>query len=320
MGKKIKDFSELPAWFRETDYLAAHGLSDIDWYFHLWSRFQVIEWDAEIEKLKIEQQSPEDLKLGDWIQETLDWYNQLRSEQLEIIRRQPASPIGSDVPLTELGPAFVEIGVEIRTRRIQPIVRMTLLDLYNTLRELPTNIQNDLLSHLKEDEPLMAHFEDSALYASYADLPITELLGRSHEVEAAYRTAYNMFRVDLSLPDDTLKKSFKEFLASARSDEQAYALYLDREIKVRYEKWVNYGVLPYIDLKIWAQENDRSITASFTVKVFEKYKSIQDPDHKYGAYTVDTTLKKYVDAALSIQTLRRLRGLASKEIERREKT
>lgn len=319
MGKKITDFSELPAWFRETDYLAAHGFSNIDWYFHLESRSQVLDWEAEIEELEVEHHILEGRRRRETIQGDIDFFDKLRSIQLEIIRRQPASPIGENIPLSRLGPAFSEIEVYIRTGRIRPIARMTLLDLYNTLHELPKNTRNDLLSRLEKSSFLGSHIEDSAVIARYAELSVTDLSDENQVYDAVNQAAYNIFRADLSLPNDVLERSFQEFLASARSEIQAYSLDLDRKIKPQYKNWVDYGVLPYMDLKIWAHEIDRSITAGFIAKAFEKYGSIVDPDCGYSAYTVDTTLKKYVDAAFSIQTRSRLRGLASKEIERRER-
>ena len=252
MAKKITDFAELPQWFRDSKYLDAQEFTDIDWFFHLESRHQVMYWDHEIEEIVQElsrEQNPDTRRI---IEEDLASFRSLRSEQLAIIRQNPASPLEPDAALSQLGPAFFELGILIFNRHVRPISRITLYDLYYLLRELSPTIRKDLLDRLDRNRHFGGDAKKSALVASYVDLSINELLGRSQDFDAVNRISYDLFRIDLSLPDDALLNSFNDVLRAARSDEQEYWLDLDQDIKIQYKNWVQKGVLPYIDLKIWA--------------------------------------------------------------------
>lgn len=318
MAKKITDFAELPQWFRDSNYLHAQRFTDIDWFFHLESRFHVMSWDYEIEDIVQElssEQNPDNRRINE---EDLAAFRSMRTEQLEIIRQNPASPLEPHAALSQLGPAFDELGILIFNRHVRPISRITLYDLYYLLRELSPTIRKDLLDRLDRNRHFGVDAGKSALIASYVDMSINQLLGRSQEFHAVNRISYDLFRIDLTLPDDALRKSFDNVLRTARSDEQKYGLDLDQDIKVQFRNWVNKGVLPYIDLKTWAKDNDRAVTSGFLTKAFDEFQCIRDPDLKYSAYTIDTTVKKYVDAALSWQTRRRLQAAASKDIESRE--
>ena len=104
MAKKITDFSELPQWFRDSDYLQAQRFSDIDWFFHLEARFQIMEWGQEIEDSAQAVENEQNLDRREVYEDDLANYRNLRTEQLEIIRQNPASPLAPDAALTELGP------------------------------------------------------------------------------------------------------------------------------------------------------------------------------------------------------------------------
>lgn len=57
-----------------------------------------------------------------------------------------------------------------------------------------------------------------------------------------------VIQVDLSAPDSVLRAAFAEWLRTARAGQQDDA----KPRKPLYERWVKYGVLPYLDLLIWS--------------------------------------------------------------------
>lgn len=62
--------------------------------------------------------------------------------------------------------------------------------------------------------------------------------------------------VDLNATDNVLNKSFKIWLKEARRN----ALDTPKKASSLYRKWAGYGVLPYLDLRIWAMEKRFQIT------------------------------------------------------------
>lgn len=64
-----------------------------------------------------------------------------------------------------------------------------------------------------------------------------------------------MMQVDLAATDAALKKAFEAWLKQARAATPPP----EKPIKPLYSRWVRYGLLPYLDLLIWATETGVSI-------------------------------------------------------------
>jgi len=67
-------------------------------------------------------------------------------------------------------------------------------------------------------------------------------------------------RVDLSLPDAILKKSFADYLKAQRSNakEAASPFFKNQDFAV----WYSCGVLPYVDLCLWEEESGQTFRMS----------------------------------------------------------
>ena len=63
--------------------------------------------------------------------------------------------------------------------------------------------------------------------------------------------------VDLSATDAILKEAFSSWLKSARAAEKENSA--TTRNKPAYDRWGRYGLLPYLDLQIWALENGTHI-------------------------------------------------------------
>jgi hypothetical protein len=95
---------------------------------------------------------------------------------------------------------------------------------------------------------------------SFVDDPIFEAFenqGKDKEYYSEERH-YDLVEIDLSLSDKILIKQFSDYLRGVR--------YAYPDIKKphkhkypEYKKWVDYGVLPFLDLELWAIENYCSI-------------------------------------------------------------
>lgn len=66
------------------------------------------------------------------------------------------------------------------------------------------------------------------------------------------RAPQAVVRVDLGATDAALKKAFEAWLVQARAD-------LPRPTNPIYSKWARYGLLPYLDLKIWEEGTGNNI-------------------------------------------------------------
>ena len=68
------------------------------------------------------------------------------------------------------------------------------------------------------------------------------------------RPVFATAKIALDMPDTLLFEAFKVWLAEVRkSHPQTTAA---KYHKPTYKRWSRYGVLPYLDLKIWAQDKD----------------------------------------------------------------
>lgn len=321
MGKKVTSHDELPDWFKEADYLAADNFSDFDWYFHLHSR-DYIRWVWELVWGHDScAEYPDDYDPQEaWNNDTsgLVWG---AKEQLRLIREFPASPIGPTIPLSKLGPAFEYYEIYAARRWTRPISRLTLFNLCNALWHLPGELKNKVIAEAQSSPgDLVDKISKSAFYASWGELAAIDQFGGTNRYEAIDNELNKLVRVDFSIPDDQLIEEFKRFLKTCRSEAEKEYMGLDQNIKIQTQKWIDYGVLPYWDLQLWAAENDRIITSSYAVKALDDHSAIRDPEYKFSAYTIDTTVKKYTYQALSDQSLTSFKAMASSEIESREKS
>lgn len=70
--------------------------------------------------------------------------------------------------------------------------------------------------------------------------------------------------VNFQLPEKMLLDQFKTLVQRAQRT-------MNESPKIRYEHWVEYGVLPYLDLKIWEQETGKHIVNSVKTRaIFKK--------------------------------------------------
>lgn len=67
------------------------------------------------------------------------------------------------------------------------------------------------------------------------------------------REVYAAVKVSLDLPDAVLVESFKAWLTETR---RAAGAARSKYHRPAYGRWVSYGLLPYLDLMIWAQDTD----------------------------------------------------------------
>jgi hypothetical protein len=114
-------------------------------------------------------------------------------------------------------------------------------------------------------------------------------------------------RVDLTLPDDILKRDFADYLNSRRANSESAAspFFKNQDFAV----WYNSGVLPYLDLRLWEIESGQTFRWSAFVDelnlITDKPVGSEDACRK--------TAKALADKLLGDRTIRMLNFQAVKE-------
>ena len=108
------------------------------------------------------------------------------------------------------------------------------------------------------------------------------------------------------MPDKILIQQFEDYLKHVR---QKYPFVKEgNKYKYpEYQKWVDYSVLPYLDLKLWAEEEGCSIP----------YRVMADaifPDGDKGEEMVRKTTKKIADMLINDEYVDFLATIAAHEI------
>lgn len=82
-----------------------------------------------------------------------------------------------------------------------------------------------------------------------------EILGDQFEAATGSNSKQACLSIDLSASNASIKQAFDIWIKRARED-----FPLDSQVKrPSYDRWARYGLLPYLDLLIWAMETDTHI-------------------------------------------------------------
>lgn len=110
----------------------------------------------------------------------------------------------------------------------------------------------------------------------------------------------NTIRVNLSLPENLLVEQFTALIRSLKKEQQAVPA------KPRFENWIKFGLLPYIDLTIWARKSGVRITNRVMADaIFQRGDG--------GEEVVRKTTEKLVESVLSKLMLDTLAAIAASE-------
>lgn len=290
MAKRIRRVSDLPNWFDLTKYAAADLLNTVGWYEQLSLRRHLRQIvDSYLANI---QQKGSPGEIG----------GQLR-QVLTLVRKAPIV----DVTQSQLLKAYFYGGAlhELKTR--DPLYShgvhlATVRDIYLTERNID-----------KKKRDYAGKFFDQ-IFGDNVDLK--RLLKYTHKdwidepVDNIIESAgieLNV-RVNMSVSDSVLIDRFRRMLLSARAKMRNKEFSGDSNWRrPDYSNWVQFGVLPFIDLLIWQREADVSIPNRVMAD------AIFAPGER-GEETVRKTTSKLAFELLSQQYLRALSALGAYEI------
>lgn len=249
---KIRTVKELPEWYSLEKYKAATSLDAASWYEILLQRWNHFFWfDRETDKKHITR-------------------DRFYYDSLIRLRNDPLHRLTGDIEIVLFG------GGQLQALKYDQddfatfsyaISPLTIRRLYQNERRLKDTARLrarkwfDLIFDDLGKIDLDNHFETESAWArSFIDDPIFEAFEKQGEEKKLYEMgrSHDLVQIDLSVPDKILIQQFTDYLRHVR---QKYPdVKKVHEYKYpEYQKWIDYAVLPYLDLKLWADIEGHSI-------------------------------------------------------------
>jgi hypothetical protein len=240
MTKRIKHVSELPEWFKLSNYKEVKNFTLSNWCEQIQGRILFLQ--AYISIFTSSDTNTHEYKLRTSSLLQLALHN-IRSNPLEIYQGEHLRNFLDEVePSIEPFSPFSYLGV----------FEFTGNDLLSLLKTLP----NDYLKSMMElvNSTSTPDSED-ALSPDEPEWLNKPLFNPSSHINSVYDPVI----VNLSIPDNILIEHFKTYLKMRNIQKKSNENHIKRFSKSDQENWHRFGVLPFLDLEIWAIENDVNI-------------------------------------------------------------
>ncbi len=225
MPKLIKYFSELPSWFERSKYNEVHQLDEAGWHLQLSIRATLSNHLDSPDFSACEKT----MKALNWLRLTpiiktpidLSLAHLVYSDTLELEKQQPKYSLG--------------------------IHTMTINELFLLRHQIDYKKRTYMQDHWNKIENVDPDI--SFKIPAWADDPVVE----DREIDR------HPLCINLTLPDSILIEQFKKYLLILR-DKTGTEDWLKPIKRHDFKDWVYFGVLQYIDLTIWAKENNYQIS------------------------------------------------------------
>ncbi|MFA5593265.1 MAG: DUF6387 family protein [Micavibrio sp.] len=302
--KIIRSTKELPDWFELEKYSEAKNLDSAGWYEILlqrWNNFFWFEHDG-VEKYKSDQYDGKN-----------PFYIALMQS-----RKNPLSLLTDDSQIFLIGGgqlAALKYDKKDFSTFSHAISPLTIRRLYQQERRLKENSRKRIrewIDSIFDDfgsVEMTDKFKMESEWArSFIDEPIFEALKREGENDYLQERSrgYDLVQINLTIPDKILINQFKDYIRLVRKkypDIKPAKTYKAPDCK----KWVEYGLLPYLDLKLWEMENNLSIP----------YRVMADAilaDGNMGEEMIRKTTQKLAREVISKDYINFLATIAAQEI------
>lgn len=285
----IRRASDLPEWFRLAKYAPAESLDSAGWYEQLGVRRDLI---SLISSRRLNHWQTDEFPLVDNCRRALD-----------LVRENPIVDVSTDDLLRVYfygGPLH-----ELKSRdpRYSFGVRLaTVRDLYVTeglIKKDERDYARKFFAQTfdRNDDWFKKGFQYQC--TDWIDEPVDGITDSASSNVTA--------RVNLLLPDKVLIEQFKRMLKELREPMQKIGNPPPDLRKPDYSSWIKFGVLPYLDLKIWEMESGATIPNRVMADaIFQPGTS--------GEEVVRKTTSNIARELLTLQFLETLAALAAHEI------
>lgn len=278
MPKKIKHVQDLPKWFDLKKYDEQNTLDATGWYEQLLIRQQIKEFSKS--------------NIKDIVQ-----------NQFNILKENPIIKIEQDCYFAN---TFLSDELwELKNKKIKyslGVHKLTIHELYL----LENDIQKSKRDHARRyfDNrfsmnliPALDYTEHS--FETWMDDPI--------DVQKGTPDSLLHLTVDVSLPKKILIDQFTILIDGLKQRLSSVGVTLESKLRSDFEGWIKFGILPYLDLEIWADFENVTIPNRVIAD------AIFLPGDG-GEEVVRKTTQKIADEILSENHLNKLLSIASQEI------
>lgn len=243
----IRDKTGLPEWFKRESYAAAEGFRAAQWYEQLNRRRELLDvFDYQLDRSRLMNDD------GTPMAEFNFWRLLWARERLESIRNSPVE-----------GPSDQSTGMFE-----SPIKSIKALDLMKQMDRDTVALKEGLCG----DEKLRRWSviaDPDAHYGVNEDISATPI---AMEFYGENRKPAAVIQVDLGATNKVLQKAFDAWLKQARAEERgASERGQGEKNNTLYQNWARYGLLPYLDLKIWMMETGNQIPLQVLLMGLAKY-------------------------------------------------
>jgi hypothetical protein len=233
MSKKKQTISELPSWFDIKNYAAVSEFDIFDWHWNIHYRLSMTGFDKAFEKL---------LSLGIHVsEEGMKKELEIYAARVEELVAKPAMRLPRDRKKT------------LRENNINRSV----------VRDMSAMDAMSLAEELHKDEKYSDAWEAFNWDMSTTDEWIKERLkgkfdaledSASDFINVKYPASGNLVyaEIDIHAPLDDLVDSFCEWIKRKKSERNIPFHGKKKFSELDLKRWHKYAVLPYFDLKLWA--------------------------------------------------------------------
>lgn len=238
VAKKVKQASDLPRWFDLKKYSQAGSLDAAGWYEQLTVRKRLLtfmDWRGADEK-------------------------PLRSHEPEFLSFIREMPI-IDVTANDAMMVYFYDGAMHENRTQKPNYSLGVR--LSTVRDLylvEGNIDPDKREYARKFfSQIFDKGHEWLEGPSHLKYPCTDWIDKPIDaISSVYGYAINV-QVDLGIPDKVLIEQFRMLLEARRKPLFDAGIELAPNRRASFTDWISFGVLPFIDLKIWERETGTKI-------------------------------------------------------------
>lgn len=289
-NERIKNVSMLPKWFELAKYDATKELDAAGWYEQLHIRKSLQSLLAGAQRRPAAQNA---LMLLAGREATR---HSLKTHILPLVFASPIVDVGSN---TLLHAYFCNLfTLELRAKK--PVyslgVRQTTMNEFYLTEALIEREKRDYaraVTAIRFDEQRDPTKKLNIQKTSWMNEPVDDICELdTHEVNV---------RVNLQVPDKLLIDQFQDMLKAIRKRNVSSGITAEPTKKIDFDAWCTFAILPYLDLKIWADMESKQIP----VRV------MADAIFPPGEQGEDTVRKTTIPTAKALLTTKHLATLAS---------
>jgi hypothetical protein len=243
----IKDTADLPEWFSRENYAAAESFKAAEWYEQLNRRRELLSvFDYQLDRTKLMNDD------GTPMYEFNLWRLLWARSQLDSIRQFPVGTPGGQAAW-EFEP---------------PIKNVKTFDLMKQVDRDAIALKAGLCC----EEKLRRWTVIADPEAYYGPNEAISKMPIAMEYYGENRRPAAVIQVDLGATNGVLKKAFYAWLQQVRAEERETRSE-DKGDKnnTLYQNWARYGLLPYLDLKMWMMETGNQIPVQVLLTGLARY-------------------------------------------------